>query len=64
MPEDELPLMLPEVKSYEPSGTGERSLSKITDWVNTTCPKCGGVETRDEYHATMGRLLLVLFTLS
>jgi leucyl-tRNA synthetase len=47
LPEDQLPLTLPEVKSYEPSGTGESPLAKMTDWVNTTCPKCGGSGKRE-----------------
>ena len=41
VPEEDLPVRLPEVESYEPTGTGESPLSAITDWVNTTCPKCG-----------------------
>ncbi len=40
--ESELPLELPEVESYEPTDTGESPLAKMTDWVNTKCPKCGG----------------------
>ena len=40
--ESELPLVLPQVDSYEPTDNGESPLSKMTDWVNTTCPKCGG----------------------
>ena len=47
LPEEELPLKLPEVESYEPSETGESPLSKITDWVNTTCPCCGGKAKRE-----------------
>ncbi len=42
LPESELPLTLPQVDSYEPTDNGESPLSKMTDWVNTTCPKCGG----------------------
>ena len=42
LPEDQLPLLLPEVESYEPTDDGESPLSKMTDWVNTTCPCCGG----------------------
>ena len=41
VPEEELPLLLPEVESYQPTGTGESPLADITDWVNTTCPCCG-----------------------
>ena len=47
VPEDRLPLLLPEVKSYEPSGTGESPLAKIDSWVNTTCPVCGGPARRE-----------------
>lgn len=45
--EDELPLELPEVEHYEPSGTGESPLATIDDWVNTTCPECGGKAKRE-----------------
>ena len=45
--EKDLPLTLPEVKSYLPTGTGESPLAAITDWVNTTCPKCGGKAKRE-----------------
>lgn len=45
--ESELPLMLPEVESYEPTDNGESPLAKMTDWVNTSCPKCGGEATRE-----------------
>ena len=41
IPESELPLMLPEVDSYEPTDNGESPLAKVTDWVKTTCPCCG-----------------------
>jgi len=41
VPEEELPVTLPEVKKYEPTGTGESPLAAIESWVNTTCPKCG-----------------------
>ena len=47
VPEEELPLMLPDVESYEPTETGESPLAKITDWVETTCPKCGGKAHRE-----------------
>jgi leucyl-tRNA synthetase len=47
VPENELPLLLPEVESYEPTETGESPLANMTDWVNTTCPKCGGPGTRE-----------------
>lgn len=45
--ESELPLHLPEVESYEPTDNGESPLANITDWVNTTCPKCGGPGKRE-----------------
>ncbi|MBL8967862.1 MAG: leucine--tRNA ligase [Spirochaetaceae bacterium] len=47
LPESELPLLLPEVKSYEPSGTGESPLANIPEWVNTKCPTCGGPARRE-----------------
>ena len=47
LPESELPLTLPEVDNYEPTDNGESPLSKIEDWVNTTCPKCGGHAVRE-----------------
>lgn len=43
----DLPVKLPEVENYEPSGTGESPLANITDWVNTKCPKCGGDAKRE-----------------
>ena len=45
--ESELPLLLPDVDSYEPTDNGESPLSKMTDWVNTACPKCGGPAKRE-----------------
>ena len=45
--EDQLPLKLPEVKTYQPTGTGESPLAGITDWVNCTCPECGGKARRE-----------------
>ena len=47
LPESELPLVLPKVDSYEPTDDGESPLSKMTDWVNTTCPCCGGAAKRE-----------------
>ena len=47
VPEEELPLLLPEVESYEPTDTGESPLAPMTDWVNTTCPCCGGPGKRE-----------------
>ena len=45
--EEDLPLVLPDVAEYEPTDDGESPLAKITDWVNTTCPKCGGAARRE-----------------
>lgn len=45
--EKDLPVVLPEVEYYEPTDTGESPLSKITDWVNVKCPKCGGSAKRE-----------------
>ena len=47
LPEEQLPLLLPEVESYEVTDTGESPLAKMTDWVNTTCPCCGGPAQRE-----------------
>ena len=47
LPEEQLPLVLPQVDSYEPTDDGESPLSKMTDWVNTTCPQCGGPAQRE-----------------
>ena len=47
VPEDQLPLTLPEVDSYQPTGTGESPLAAIDWWVNTTCPCCGGPAKRE-----------------
>ncbi len=47
LPEDQLPLLLPEVESYEPTDNGESPLAPMTDWVNTTCPCCGGPAKRE-----------------
>ena len=47
VPEEELPLRLPEVESYEPTGTGESPLAAIDEWVNCKCPKCGGDAKRE-----------------
>jgi leucyl-tRNA synthetase len=47
LPEDELPLRLPEMKDYSPSGSGEAPLAKAVDWVNTKCPQCGGPARRE-----------------
>lgn len=47
IPESELPLMLPEVDSYMPTDNGESPLAAMTDWVNTTCPCCGGTAKRE-----------------
>ena len=47
VPEDQLPLTLPEVESYQPTGTGESPLAGIDEWVNTTCPVCGAPAKRE-----------------
>ena len=47
VPEKELPLRLPEVESYQPTGTGESPLAAIDEWVNTTCPVCGATAKRE-----------------
>ena len=47
VPEEQLPVRLPDVEHYEPTDTGESPLSKIHDWVNTTCPHCGGPAKRE-----------------
>lgn len=47
VPEDQLPLLLPEVEKYEPTGTGESPLAAIDEWVNTTCPCCGKPAKRE-----------------
>ena len=47
MKEEDLPLVLPDVAEYEPTDTGESPLAKITDWVNTNCPCCGGAAKRE-----------------
>ncbi len=47
VPEDQLPVTLPEVEHYEPTDTGESPLAAIDSWVNTTCPKCGGKAKRE-----------------
>lgn len=47
VPENELPLVLPDVPSYEPTENGESPLANVEEWVNTTCPNCGGHATRE-----------------
>ncbi len=47
VPEDQLPVALPEVEKYEPTGTGESPLAAISEWVNTTCPQCKGPAKRE-----------------
>ena len=47
LPESELPLLLPEVENYETTDTGESPLAAMTDWINTTCPTCGGPAQRE-----------------
>jgi len=47
VPEDQLPVTLPDVEKYQPTGTGESPLAAIPEWVNTKCPKCGGPAKRE-----------------
>ncbi|HSW80658.1 MAG TPA: leucine--tRNA ligase [Candidatus Saccharimonadales bacterium] len=47
VPDDQLPVVLPEIKSYEPSGDGRSPLARVPEFVNTTCPKCGGKAERE-----------------
>ncbi len=47
VPEEQLPVLLPDVESYQPTGTGESPLADIAEWVNTTCPCCGGPAKRE-----------------
>jgi len=47
VPESDLPVVLPEVEHYEPTGTGESPLANISEWMNTTCPECGGTGKRE-----------------
>jgi leucyl-tRNA synthetase len=47
VPEDQLPVVLPEVEKYQPTGTGESPLAAITEWVNVPCPQCGGPAQRE-----------------
>jgi len=47
VPEDQLPVVLPKMESYEPSGDGHSPLARVPEWVNTTCPKCGGPAQRE-----------------
>ena len=47
MPEDQLPVLLPPMKDYLPSGTGRSPLANVPEFVNTTCPKCGGPAERE-----------------
>lgn len=47
VPEDQLPVVLPELEQYQPTGTGESPLANVPEWVNTTCPHCGGAAKRE-----------------
>ncbi len=47
VPEEELPLLLPDVENYEPTDNGESPIAKMRDWVETSCPKCGGKAERE-----------------
>ncbi|HRQ86973.1 MAG TPA: class I tRNA ligase family protein, partial [Candidatus Saccharibacteria bacterium] len=46
VPEDQLPVMLPEIEDFAPRGDGKSTLAAVEDWVNTTCPECGGPAKR------------------
>ena len=63
VPEDELPLLLPETDEIKPSGTGESPLANIDAFVNVIDEKTGMKGARNQYNASMGWQLLVLFTL-
>ena len=63
VPEDELPLLLPETDEIKPSGTGESPLANIDAFVNVIDEKTGMKAPRNQYNASMGWQLLVLFTL-
>lgn len=54
--ESQLPLELPDVDSYEPTENGESPLAKMTDWVNTTCPKCGGLLREKQIQCLSGQV--------
>ena len=47
VPDDQLPVILPDMKDYQPSGTGRSPLANVPEFVNTTCPKCGGPAERE-----------------
>ena len=47
VPEDQLPVLLPDMKDYQPSGTGRSPLANVPEFVNTTCPRCGGPAERE-----------------
>ena len=47
VPEEQLPVLLPDIEQYEPTGTGESPLSAIQEWVNVSCPQCGGAARRE-----------------
>ena len=47
VPEDQLPVRLPEIEKYQPTGTGESPLANVPEWVNTACPQCGGPAKRE-----------------
>ena len=60
VPEEELPLLLPEVEKYQPTGTGESPLADIEEWVNTTCSLLWSAgKERNQYHAAVGKIFLV-----
>ena len=61
VPESKLPLLLPEVQSYQPTESGESPLAAISDWIQTPCPRCGATcAPRNQHDAPVGRFVLVL----
>jgi leucyl-tRNA synthetase len=59
VPEEELPVLLPHVEKYEPSGTGESPLILFEEWVNTICPKCGNPAGEKRTPCRNGRIIMV-----
>ncbi len=59
VPEDQLPIELPEVESYKPTDTGESPLAHIDEWVNTTCPQCGAPAKREKQIQCLNGLVLL-----
>ena len=59
VPEDQLPIELPEVESYKPTDTGESPLAHIDEWVNTTCPQCGAPAKKEKQIQCLNGLVLL-----